>query len=387
MTKNKKSILFIMKYPLKLPYNLKMKFDGQMHAARQLGYDVCHIAWDNRYVYLIEANKRTIVKKARFAVKGWYMHTKAFTDIYASVRKILKKRRFDYVYMRRSPLNFSGWRMLSGLHKSGSEVVVEIPTYPSDKERHSSAIIRFISKISSFFWKRSVKYIDRYAIIGVEPPEIYEGKPVVSIENGVSVHTVPVRKPALHETEIHVLALASMSVWHGYDRLLTGLSEYKGDADIIIHMVGGDGDGSLERWKKLVDELNMRDRVIFEGPVYGDALTEMFSLCDIGIASLGMYRIGLTIGYVLKLREYMARGIPFVYAAQDPGLEAAEISEYALKVPNDDSPVDIAALVRFAKECKSKPGLSADMRKYAEENMSWKRQIEKALAASADGES
>ena len=45
-------ILFIMKYPTCLDENLKRKFNGQMNACIQLGYEVWFIEWNGKYFFL-----------------------------------------------------------------------------------------------------------------------------------------------------------------------------------------------------------------------------------------------------------------------------------------------------------------------------------------------
>ena len=56
-------ILFVMKYPLEEAYSVKGKFDGQMKAARSLGYDVYYIAYDHKATYLIHGEEKTCIKK------------------------------------------------------------------------------------------------------------------------------------------------------------------------------------------------------------------------------------------------------------------------------------------------------------------------------------
>lgn len=75
-----------------------------------------------------------------------------------------------------------------------------------------------------------------------------------------------------------------------------------------------------------------------------------------GIASLGRHRNGITGIKTLKNREYAARGIPFVYSERDSDFDGMG---YVMKAPADDTPLDIAALVRFTTGCTSHPPKSA----------------------------
>ena len=99
------------------------------------------------------------------------------------------------------------------------------------------------------------------------------------------------------------------------------------------------------------------------------ALDALIARCDVGVGSLGMYRFGITQGMTLKLREYMARGLPFLSAVEDPALP--DDPAFALRVPNDDTPIDMAQVVAFGKNAKRDADVSRRMRAHAMETMSW----------------
>jgi hypothetical protein len=68
--------------------------------------------------------------------------------------------------------------------------------------------------------------------------------------------------------------------------------------NIIINIVG---EGAiLEDLKLLVDKLNLNSFVIFHGKKTGLELDTLYDTCDIGVGSLGMYRIGLNRGSTLN---------------------------------------------------------------------------------------
>ena len=66
--------------------------------------------------------------------------------------------------------------------------------------------------------------------------------PHMTISNGINVQEYPLKKFApFVENELNILCLAKVSPWHGWDRLLQGLSLYTGTVKIRLHIVG---DGS-----------------------------------------------------------------------------------------------------------------------------------------------
>ena len=169
--------------------------------------------------------------------------------------------------------------------------------------------------------------------------------------------------------DVSLLALASMSHWQGYDRLIEALAAYEGDTDVVIHMVGGEGDGSLAEWKKLAQERNVENKVVFHGEMFGEKLNALIADCDAGVGGLGLYRKKQFQSMTLKLREYMARGLPFVYAVDDPSVPENEA--FCIQLANDDSAIDMAQIVDFAKNARKDAQTPALMRQYAKEHMSW----------------
>ena len=79
----------------------------------------------------------------------------------------------------------------------------------------------------------------------------------------------------------------------------------------------------------------------------------------------------------LKLREYMARGLPFVYAVDDPSLP--EEPAFCLRLANDESPIDLAELAAFARRAQADEETPARMHAYAESHMSWQGVLAQVL--------
>ena len=95
---------------------------------------------------------------------------------------------------------------------------------------------------------------------------------------------------------------------------------------------------------------------------------------SVGIASLGRHRNGIDRIKTLKNREYAARGIPFVYSETDDDFDTMP---YVMKAPADDSPLDIAALLRFADGVT----LPAEgIRATVEQILSWDAQMARVVS-------
>ncbi len=371
----KQNILFIVKYPLDDAYSIKKKVDGQVAAADRMGLDAWQTAYDRQQTYLLHRGEKAPVHRIRLGKMPGYLHTLAFSDLFGSVLRTLKKQTFSHVYMRHCPLSPKGIRMLRRLKQSGSRIVVEIPSYPLENERQKSTLRRLYWAYSQRCWKRAAKYVDLFALIGA-PADQYLGRPAINIDNGVDVDAIPLRAPQpAPDGKLHFLAVAAMARWHGFDRLIEGVAQLPPEQrqQVIVDMVGSEGDGSLARWQQLTADKGLTDTVRFHGYQTGQRLDALFHQADVGICSLGLHRNGYQMASSLKLREYAARGLPFLYATADPALPKQE--PFCLRIAADDSPIPMEEAIAFARQMRLEPEIPAQMRAYAQAHMSWQKPL------------
>ena len=133
--------------------------------------------------------------------------------------------------------------------------------------------------------------------------------------------------------------------WHGVDRLIKGLISYKGATKVKVHLIGN----FTSTVKSLIKVNKLDEDVVFYPKTFGEDLNNLLFKMHIGIGSLGMHRIPLKQGSVLKVKEYMAMGMPFIIAHDEIDLiDKEDISKYYLQFPADDSAIDIQRIVDFA---------------------------------------
>lgn len=199
-------------------------------------------------------------------------------------------------------------------------------------------------------------------------------KPCITISNGIDVSSIKIRSPPIYlGNTLDLIFVAKIAYWHGLDRLLNGFSGFKGAKIIKLHIVGVGNE--LENIKKLVVDLKIEDVVLFHGFLSGKPLDDLFDTSHIAVGSLGLHRLGMKEGSILKAREYCARGIPFLYGCSDP--DFPDSFPYIHRVSGDESPVDIEEIISFAKEVYSDPEHHIKMRRYAEENLDWSVKMRK----------
>ena len=266
------------------------------------------------------------------------------------------------------------------LKKAGIHAVTEIPTYPYDAEFVGFPFqTRMNLKVDQMF--RHKLYAQMDAIVTFSDAKEIFGQRTINISNGVDFDSIPLHKPVITNNELHLIGVAEVHYWHGYDRLIAGIGEYYkngGKRDVFFHVVGGVGPSEMydsmhaSGFAELMEKYNIKKHVIFHGQLFGDELTKVFNQCQFAIGSLARHRSGITVIKTLKNREYATRGIPFIYSEQDSDFDD---QPYVLKAPADESPVEIQQIIDFVSSVQMHP---KEIR-LTVEHLSWKRQMQKVI--------
>ena len=269
------------------------------------------------------------------------------------------------------------------LRKTGIHSVTEIPTYPYDEEfKNFEWKMRAELIIDQIFRRKLYAQMDALVTFS-NAVEIF-GQRTIRISNGVDFDSIPLHHPSAspHSSELHLIGVAEVHEWHGFDRVIAGIGEYnkmlkqgKTDASIPVyfHIVGDVHPHLMNTvFKPLMDKYGLQKQIIFHGALFGDELTNVFNSCQFAIGSLGRHRSGITAIKTLKNREYATRGIPFIYSEQDSDFD---MRPYVLKAPADESPINICQIIDFIASNRIAP---ADIRSTVE-HLSWKIQMQTVL--------
>jgi hypothetical protein len=296
---------------------------------------------------------------------------------------IEKNHKVKLAYIRLGWYDHHLLKFISQLKLDGFSVVLEIPTSSFYIEYLKAGVKGWYKVLNfSIYGPRILSLADVIVSIGSFSPVLrgMESKTLV-ITNGIGEDIL--KKPLVHSPQksetFNLIGVANVSFWHGYDRVIKGLANYyKKDPEkkVYFHVVG-DGP-ELPKLKRLTRKLNVEDFVVFHGVKTGKDLDELFDICHVAVGSLGMHRIKLIKGSVLKSREYCARGIPFIIGYEDP--DFPQSFKYIFRVPADESPIDIDAIVTFYESIKNE-NYTLEMRKYAEEYLVWSVKLKPVIEA------
>lgn len=185
-----------------------------------------------------------------------------------------------------------------------------------------------------------------------------------TVGNGILVEEIPLNPEIVYDKKHLNLVMVSSTAndWHGIDRLVKGLANYNGLCVVQLHLIGN----YTANIKDLVKKYKLEKNIIFYPKTFGTNLFKLMNEMHIGIGSLGMHRIPLKQGSVLKVKEYMAMGMPFIIAHDEIDLiDKDDVKKYYLQFPADNSDINITEIIDFADRLFIDKNYPSEIRKMA----------------------
>jgi len=374
-------ILFLVYHGFSEVSGISKKIHYQVKGLRENGYEVhlCYYDFDNRGHRCRFVDGDVIKDYGKSFFAGIYQRVD-----YSCIYDYCKHNNIQFVYARcfqnANPFLIRFFKKLKSL---GIKTVTEIPTYPYDQEFVGFPYFsgRFWLKFDKRYRKDLYRHMD--AIVTFSDAEQIFGQRTIRISNGVDFDSIPLHQYQTSvDGSVHLIGVAEVHYWHGFDRIIAGLGEYYNNhlnpRRILFHIVGGVAPnemyGSLHApgFSELLDKYGIRDNVIFHNQLFGEELDRVFNQCCFAIGSLARHRSGITKIKTLKNREYATRGIPFIYSEQDGDFDQ---QPYVIKASPDESPIDIQQILDFIDQHHFQP---QDIRKTVE-HLSWKIQMKHVI--------
>lgn len=363
--------LFLIFHGFSEANGISKKIHYQVHAFKECGIDMKLCYLTNKNGYKARWVDNDILCDYGNGYKGKILKRIEFN----SITRYAIKNNVDFVYMRfdhnANPFTvYMAWKM----KQNGIKVVMEIPTYPYDQEY--SRISTKIRMLWDKLWRQPLAR-QLFRIITFSDYEKIFGTPTLRISNGIDFSQITLKKSANNSTELHLIGVAEIHYWHGFDRLVRGLDIYykkETDCKVYFHIVG-DFFGKKEKeaiLPLLKQNEILRQYIILHGAKYGKELDDLFDNSDMAVGSLARHRSGITTIKTLKNREYAARGLAFIYSETDSDFDK---QPYIMKVPANDKPIDVEDVILFYKQQKYSP---QEIRNSVSP-LSWKEQMKKVL--------
>ena len=314
-----------------------------------------------------------------FSMPPWlsYLYVRLFT--FKIIDKIVPLSEYDKIYLRYPLMDLSA---LSFSKKYGDKLITQHHT--KELEEIQAYKINTLFKMFQYVLEKCLapyffKPIDGLTamsneIISYEKKRLHFKKRTYRFSNGIDIHKFTMKVPPLFTDVFHVAIVASQySPWHGLDRLLGSLKHYDGlEYKIHVHIIGE----FSSKEKVLMDACASNQLVTIHthGKLFGKQLDEVFDQTHMACDSLAMYRLDMHESSTLKSKEYIARGIPYLYSAADEDMR--EIEDYLYDVGNDDTLLDFKEIIKHYKKCDLTTMQKA-MKECSKNILSWEIKVSK----------
>lgn len=371
-------LLYITRNNLELPRSsgINKKIMGILDAFKSYGFET----------YLLSGGKSRIIlrnnKLIEHEISSNILKQYLFFSNYKKIIEIINEMNPCIILIRNPISEYFFLKFLKLLKTQNPKIIViiEFPSYPYNNEwrmekQSSRRLINFIKlKVDSFYRKKLHSSVDFCINYTANYRNIYN-IPSIFIQNAINTDELTAAKKPDINDEFHLIGAANISIWHGWDRVIEGLHEYYNNDEkklkVFFHIVGKGIE--KKRLEKLTRKFDLNDFVIFHGEKKGTELDDLYNKSHIGVGSFGMHRIGLKENTTLKIREYCAKGLPFIFGYND--IDFSKNDKYWLQFREDETPIEILKIIDFYNKIKDKD-YREYLIKYAKENLSWKDKIQ-----------
>ena len=299
------------------------------------------------------------------------------------IKNKIRENLYDVAYIRFPGFISIGMIVfLYKLKKANPAIIInfEIATYPFNKEMKGVFIwIRYI--ITWLLIPVLRKYVN-FIVTYSDDKEIWK-IPAINISNGYYNPTFSNRAvieannlPSAAGNEFNIAMVAQFSTWHAPDLLIESLYQYNKNGNsgkkILLHLIGWGP--NIEECKKQVEELNLKDSVIFYGAAGTSEIAGILKNVHVCVGTLGYHRKGITLGSCLKNREYAFLGMPIILKTKD--LDFPPSLFFVKYFPDDESLLNMDEVISFYFEMREKhPGYKKEIIQYANDKLSWRNKL------------
>jgi hypothetical protein len=345
-------ILYLINYDLNEENGVVNKIKQQSTVWTKQGHTVFFVSYKTLSLYnnnyeIIENLKTLNIQFGRIGTA-----LKLFYNMYF-VEKLLKKIEFDIIYMRYQLYT----PFISNFLKK-HKVIMEINSDDLEEYKLSSKITHNYNKYTRRFL---LKYVDGFISVSYELRDkfLYWNKPIEVIANGIDTKSYKVVFPK-NKVPILVFIGTPNQPWHGIDKiekLAQKFLQYK------FYIIGTKKENT--------------QNITYFGYLSNKESSKIVQQCDIGIGTLSLYKKGLQEASPLKTRQYLACGLPIIYAYDDTDIKS--VISFALKLDNSNNNLDYSKIEYFIDNMFQNSNEREKARMFAEKTLDYEIKERKRL--------
>jgi hypothetical protein len=319
------------------------KVKGQISQWEELDVEVDLLSL---YSFKVYDKKLNLIDDSMSFELKWHGRLYTLFRMFYSTLKLYSylssNRSYDIIYTRQRP-----WMPLLSRVLKRIPTIIEINTFD---ESEYKLISNLMYKVNHY--TRCLFYPFAKGFIGVtkELATGYESefnKTSVSIGNGIDSRDYEVLEIKNIRPKVCFIGSPGFK-WHGLDKVLY-LANKSPEFDFHIIGIEGESTGNVE----------------YHGYIELERAKSLVGTCDVGLCSFSLYINNLKESSPLKSRQYLAQGLPIIYAYEDTDLNGSEA--FVLKITNTESNVtdQLEQIKEFIKNVTGDHGLRLSAREFA----------------------
>ncbi len=341
------------------------------------GYTVDKVFHSNNNLIINEKVETSSTLKALLKIPGFKQLMGYYLPFFLAS---ISQKKYDVIFIRHKIATPISLFLLRRLRRNNpkAKIILEYPTYPFADEFKGLVKI-YIKLFDTWFRKKNQKYADSCAVYDLS--DKIRGLKAIPIVNGYNSDLESLNLnyslPDFDKKLIITGISSELQHYHGYDRLLEGISEYYksgGEYDITFQIIGRGKE--IERLLSASEKLNLHGHVKNLGFMTSEQINDVLQNTHIALGSIGLHRINLFEQSPLKSAFYTFVGVPFIYSGNDKRFD--EGFEYKFQIDTTDKPVDIQQIITEYNRLRNK-NYKQEMSDFAKSNLSWSSQVKKLL--------
>lgn len=191
-----------------------------------------------------------------------------------------------------------------------------------------------------------------------------------TLPNGIDVMGIKFYKRKFADGDVlNLILLVNCAVdWHGIDLVLASFNMYKGNR-IRLTLIG-----ELNDKVRLLSQENKNVRAT--GFLSANEFEVYMQAAHLGLGSFALFRKNLEEASTLKIREYLASGLPVFLGHTDTDIEQSPLKKYSFKIDIRTQPIDWDSIYQWAVKLYTKSNLNEDIRSEAFKQIDFSKKVE-----------
>lgn len=271
-----------------------------------------------------ESTSFQYAKKISFPVIGSISKELSRIQALANLIQAVREYKPDLIYLRYGLFCFPLQKIFSI-----APVIVELNTLDQQEYRYRGPIYYWINRMG-----RRVILSNAAGLAAVSNEIAHHStianyrKPYIVISNGIELKNYHVLPPS-ENLNPHLVFIGTPGYpWHGVDKLIHLANKLP---EIHFDIIG--------YTQKNVQNGQIPPNMVFHDFLKQAEFRKIFSSCDVAVGSLAMHRNNMEEASPLKVREYLAHGLPVILGYFDTDLSMKNL-DFVLQIPNTEENVN-----------------------------------------------